>query len=375
MCVVQSRCDDDDTGCQKKCRDKCCKKSDKSKSSSSEFSEFCDTEGEVRCRQICYDAQKCSRDDKECRAECREKCCDEDNDNLDKDSGKDGRNEPAPTPRPTSSSETLCNGLSRRQRKSVLLMRLSLITDVGKIYSDGEIDMETPQGQAYKWILSDDDRVLCPLDTSLEQRYVLAVFYFSTNGDKWTDNDKWLSESSECSWIGVGCNFRGEIDTIELQGFNLDGELPSELQALKLDILGLEDNKLSGRLLETFNDGLVRLRLSNNRLTGEVPSTLPLSLVALYLAGNELEGTLDGVIGSLPNMRQIQLQDNKFTGRIPDSLREMKNLRIARFEDNRIEGSMPPEVCDMKSSNSGLAVLSVDCEAVDCDCCIPECTE
>ena len=128
-------------------------------------------------------------------------------------------------------------------------------------------------------------------------------------------------------------------------------------------------------MLETFNDGLVRLRLSNNRLTGEVPSTLPLSLVALYLAGNELEGTLDGVIGSLPNMRQIQLQDNKFTGRIPDSLREMKNLRIARFEDNRIEGSMPPEVCDMKSSNSGLAVLSVDCEAVDCDCCIPECTE
>ena len=159
-------------------------------------------------------------------------------------------------------------------------------------------------------------------------------------------------------------------------GFNLDGELPPELQALtSLDILGLSDNKLTGRLLQKFNDGLVRLRLSNNQLTGEVPSTLPLSLIALYLNDNDLDGTLDGVIGSLPNVRQIQLQGNHFIGNIPKSLKFMKNLRIARFEDNKLEGSMPQEICDMKISNSGLALLSVDCEDVDCDCCIPECTE
>lgn len=156
----------------------------------------------------------------------------------------------------------------------------------------------------------------------------------------------------------------------------LVGELPSELQALKsLDILGLEDNKLFGRLLQKFNEGLVRLRLSNNQLTGEVPSTLPLTLIALYLNDNDLYGTLDGVIGSLPNMRQIQLQGNRFSSVIPNSLKFMENLRIARFEDNKLEGSMPQEVCDMKRSNSGLALLSVDCEDVDCDCCIPECTE
>ena len=127
--------------------------------------------------------------------------------------------------------------------------------------------------------------------------------------------------------------------------------------------------------MQKFNDGLVRLRLSNNQLTGEVPSTLPLSLIALYLNDNDLEGTLDGVIGSLPNMRQIQLQGNNFSGDIPNTLKFMENLRIARFEDNKLEGSMPQEVCDMKRSNSGLALLSVDCEDVNCDCCIPECAE
>ena len=215
-CVIKNKCEDEDAQCQKDCRTRCCKKSDKSKSSSSEFSEFCDTEGEVRCRQNCYDSEKCDRDDKECRAKCRENCCDEDND-LKGEDKQDSRNEPAPTPRPTSSSETLCNGITRKQRASVIFMRLSLITAVGDVYSDGEVDMGTPQGQAYKWILAEDDRVLCPLDTTLDQRYILAVLYYSTNGKEWTDNDKWLSESSECSWLGVSCNFRGEIDTIELR--------------------------------------------------------------------------------------------------------------------------------------------------------------
>lgn len=214
--MIKNECEDDDAQCQKDCRTRCCKKSDKSKSSSSEFSEFCDTEGEVRCRQNCYDSEKCNRDDKECRAKCRENCCDEDND-LKGDDKQDSRNEPAPTPRPTSSSETLCNGITRKQRANVILMRLSLITAVGDIYSGGEVDSGTPQGQAYRWILAEDDRVLCPLDTTLEQRYILAVLYYSTNGKEWTDNGKWLSETSECSWLGVSCNFRGEIDTIELR--------------------------------------------------------------------------------------------------------------------------------------------------------------
>ena len=151
--MIKNKCEDDDAQCQKDCRTRWCKKSDKSKSSSSEFSEFCDTEAEVRCRQNCYDSEKCDRDDKECRAKCRENCCDEDND-LKGDDKQDSRNEPAPTPRPTSSSETLCNGITRKQRANVILMRLSLITAIGDIYSDGEVDPGTPQGQAYQWILA-----------------------------------------------------------------------------------------------------------------------------------------------------------------------------------------------------------------------------
>jgi hypothetical protein len=33
------------------------------------------------------------------------------------------------------------------------------------------------------------------------QRYVLAVFYYSTNGDEWRRNTGWLSDEDECTWL------------------------------------------------------------------------------------------------------------------------------------------------------------------------------
>ena len=164
---------------------------------------------------------------------------------------------------------------------------------------------------------------------------------------------------------------------------NLRGSLPDEIQVFSsLDIIGLEDNKIGGTIPDSFNESLIRLRLNNNRLTGEIPSTLPSRLIALYLNSNELEGPLDGVIGSLPNMRQLQLNDNQLSGDIPSSLASMKNLRIARFEENMIEGSMPGRVCRQKEEadeneengdSDYLMWLSVDCDKVECDCCLPSC--
>jgi hypothetical protein len=163
----------------------------------------------------------------------------------------------------------------------------------------------------------------------------------------------------------------------------LRGSIPDEIQVFSsIDIIGLEDNKIGGTIPGTFAESLIRLRLNNNRLSGEIPSSLPSRLIALYLNSNKLEGSLDGVIGSLPNMRQLQLNDNQLTGDIPNSLANMKNLRIARFEENIIEGSMPNRVCRQKEeaddnddngNSEYLMWLSVDCDKVECDCCSPSC--
>ena len=40
---------------------------------------------------------------------------------------------------------------------------------------------------------------------TLEQRYVLAVLYFSTDGNFWSNKGNWLTASPECSWFGIVC--------------------------------------------------------------------------------------------------------------------------------------------------------------------------
>lgn len=368
-CFIDNACDDD-SDCQKDCRFACCDWEDEN---------LCNTSDERLCRTMCFMEEKCADDDEACLKGCRQDCCEDERRNDPSDEPPvDIRSGPTPTFAPTSGAERLCNGISRQQRANVIRMRLSLISQVSDL-----VDLQSPQGKAYQWILAEDDAQLCPLDANLEQRYALAVVYFATDGKDWTSCSKgdrdcpvfpFLSAESECSWYGVDCNFNNDVDTLDLGDNNLNGEIPPEIRALKwLDVLVLESNRLKGTIPNGFNEGLVRLRLNNNLLEGEVPAPLPTSLFALYLNNNRLSGTLDGVIDNLPDMRQLQLQNNLFEGTIPASLSDMNNLRNANFEGNNLSGNMPSKVCDLKEVRSGLTLLAVDCDEVRCLCCDPAC--
>ena len=51
-------------------------------------------------------------------------------------------------------------------------------------------------------------------DALLVERYALAVFYYETNGDGWSTNNRWLSDQSVCDWYNKkspACNARGQI--------------------------------------------------------------------------------------------------------------------------------------------------------------------
>ena len=76
------------------------------------------------------------------------------------------------------------------------------------------IESGTPQNQALDWIARDDGANRSPFDSRFVQRYVLAVFYFSTGGDQWLDcvegeqcnrGNYWLSGDDECTWGGIVC--------------------------------------------------------------------------------------------------------------------------------------------------------------------------
>ena len=114
-----------------------------------------------------------------------------------------------------------CN-MSYQSRK--LLIGATVISHSGVA---GIIDNpENPANQAYNWIVDDDPMQLCPGDSSLSQRYILALLYFTTQGDNWTKCRKdglapcaaenFLSGTTECEWGGVSCDSSQQVTKLNL---------------------------------------------------------------------------------------------------------------------------------------------------------------
>jgi hypothetical protein len=99
----------------------------------------------------------------------------------------------------------------------------------------------------------------------LKSRYGLAVFYYSTRGDRWLNcsapasfndtaaidaanaacsiqafpdsgSDAWLTPGDECQWGGVVCSDNGSVEVIDIGSFLtfLVFELPKNQLRLKL---------------------------------------------------------------------------------------------------------------------------------------------
>jgi hypothetical protein len=100
-----------------------------------------------------------------------------------------------PTVAPTN---LLCAGISRSE---AMLTLLSQVTDESLLQNPS-----TPQGVAYLWMLDGDPASIDPCTyATVEQRYGLATFFYSTGGDFWSFNTGWLSGMNECDWLGVNC--------------------------------------------------------------------------------------------------------------------------------------------------------------------------
>merc|ERR1712176_1526734 len=83
---------------------------------------------------------------------------------------------------------------------------------------------------------------------NIKQRYVLALLYYSMNGENWSYEDSyysvngtnwsyeypythiingenWLSQSFECGWWGVECDNNNQMAVLDLIENNLHGSL------------------------------------------------------------------------------------------------------------------------------------------------------
>jgi hypothetical protein len=177
------------------------------------------------------------------------------------------------------------------------------------------------------------------------QRYVLAVFYFGTNGDEWaqcsapedvTDpasvsasndacnrvvtsfgvendrvgsmsSDAWLGPVNECMWGGLACwgvdtpNLNMCLDQLDFENDGLSGVLVPELSVLSsLRFLILEQGSIAGTIPPEYGV-LVRLLIMD-------------------LDFNEIAGTLPDTIYGLSVLQQLDLNDNQLTGTLSTTI-------------------------------------------------------
>lgn len=278
---------------------------------------------------------------------------------------------------------------------------------------DGVYDENTYLERAANWIMFEDPLALNSSDPTVVQRYLLAVFYFSTTdnlsqewgscnapmstdtancsfqllfrqeGDTLTFQDvpsmRWLSGESECIWAGVTCD-QGHVVGIELGKFkewedpsasaqfvltfpffalsqagqNLTGTLVSELAALPyLQSLAFHYNEFSGSIPVEYAGMryMVNLELHGNQLSGTIPSELYKVdiMQQLNVAENMLTGTVSTWVGQLTNLKGLHVGNNYLEGSIPTEIGLLKFLTHSRWDHNMFVGTMPSEIAQLTS--------------------------
>ncbi|KAL5703642.1 non-specific serine/threonine protein kinase [Ranunculus cassubicifolius] len=120
-----------------------------------------------------------------------------------------------------------------------------------------------------------------------------------------------------------------------------------------LEVLGLEDNLLGGKLPESLGNlstHLQSLIIGRNLFNGPLPTSIGnlVNLRVLSVEKNSFNGLIPFETGKLQQLNQLSLKANNFSGRIPSSLGNLTQLYRLYMGNNRLEGTIPPSLGNCK---------------------------
>ena len=141
---------------------------------------------------------------------------------------------------------------------------------------DANISIDKRQTYCYFQIGDGDDvwtHVLqpgCNAPSFAQQREALKVFYESTDGDHWLNNNNWLSDKPIYEWYGVNNDMWGNyvvlgnyVLRLQLLNNNLRGELPPEFSSL-----------LPTCWFDLFNNVEWAISIKDNHIYGKIPENV-----------------------------------------------------------------------------------------------------
>lgn len=157
-------------------------------------------------------------------------------------------------------------------------------------------DDSAPQGKAFKWLVGSNLDKMNSM--RVQQRYVLAVLYFSFQVESWTNESHWMTLSHECTWFGVKCGSDGS------KSFPVEGGSRRLADGIALESAGTFGTG------DRFAEHVTYISLEDNNLHGNLPKELKslTSLVQLMLSKNFVEGSIpDGLFSGFHQLRKYCL--------------------------------------------------------------------
>jgi hypothetical protein len=283
-----------------------------------------------------------------------------------------------------SSSPSTANSTSTTTNSSSRLWTPELLKEfiIAELGSNRGFNMTgfSSSKTSYELILSGGAFDNTSLGPQIMDAFVLMSLWSGTGGgDVWKRSDGWNSNPNPCRWFGIGCDEAGRVSKISLPGNDLNGPLNSDLGYFgdRLTYLDVSDNHVG---LFQFNlsvlPRLEHLNFSKNTNSGytigDVTNNYNLSyLEVLDVSSNVLIGPLSSEIAQLGRLRELHLQDNALKGAIPSEMSLLTNLSTLHLEGNQLTGDLPTAICSRTTAETGQSVaISVDCESVNCSCCI-----
>lgn len=219
----------------------------------------------------------------------------------------------------------------------------------------------SPQAKALNWIANNDafkmdipnfsgegggtPRGSSYADTRFAERWALAVFYYSTGGDKWTYNLNFLKPIDHCDWYSRFITNEGIIrqGVTECQMFapKFNGERVSKIEIAhnKLDGLVPSEIKYFTNLQEWKTPFNVDMTTASS-LDPFVGLAESLSHLEVQYCG--ISGTIPESFGDMKLLSFLGLGNNFFTGKIPQSFFGLTNLIVLGLDDNLLESPIAP---------------------------------
>ncbi|KAK3199608.1 hypothetical protein Dsin_023023 [Dipteronia sinensis] len=167
-----------------------------------------------------------------------------------------------------------------------------------------------------------------------------------------------------CKWDAVVCsNFTGHVlelhlgnpfsdysSRAEIQAYLrsvLRGKISSSLLDLKhLVYLDLSYNDFKGVQIPRFLGSMRNLRiidLSKNKFSGEIPMEVTNlhALISLNLSHNSFFGKIPESIGDMRDLETIDFSANLLSGKIPQSITSLTYLNHLNLSNNKLTGEIP----------------------------------